>query len=67
MLENGFDERVADHDLAIEMYKRAFKLGNTDSAINIALIYLNVSNSYFTQLLFRVYGSIKMLTRLKHC
>lgn len=42
MLENGFDERVADHELAIEMYKKALKLGNSDAAINIALIYLNV-------------------------
>jgi len=46
MLENGFDERVADHELGIEMYKKALKLGNSDAAINIALIYLNVKSNF---------------------
>lgn len=44
MLENGFDERPADPDQAIELYKKAIKLGSSDAAINLALVYLNVTS-----------------------
>lgn len=42
MLENGFDEKLSDHEQALEYYKKAHKLGSTDATINIALYYLNV-------------------------
>lgn len=43
MIELGFDDRVADPDYAMEIYKKAIKLGSSDAAINLALIYLNVN------------------------
>lgn len=42
MLENGYDEKMSDPDQALEYYKRAHKMGNTDATINIAIYYLNV-------------------------
>ena len=42
MTENGFDDRIGDPEQALEYYKKAHKLGNTDASINIALMYLNV-------------------------
>ena len=43
MIELGFDDRVADPDQAMGIYKKAIKLGSSDAAINLALIYLNVN------------------------
>ncbi len=42
MIENGFDERLGDPEGALEYYKKAHKLGNTDASVNIAILYLNV-------------------------
>lgn len=42
MTENGFDDRVGDPETALEYYKKAYKMGNTNASINIALLYLNV-------------------------
>ncbi len=42
MIENGFDERLGDPESALEYYKKAHKLGNTDASVNIAILYLNV-------------------------
>lgn len=53
MLEIGFEDRVADPEQAIDLYKKAIKLGNSDAAINLALMYLNVTTySYFIDNLF---------------
>jgi TPR repeat protein len=42
MNESGFNEKVSDPEQALEWYKRAHKLGNTDASINIALYHINV-------------------------
>ena len=42
MLETGFDGKMAEPDIAIEWYRKAHKLGNTDATINLAVVYLNV-------------------------
>jgi TPR repeat protein len=44
MLESGFDEKMSDPEQALEFYKKAHKLGNTDATINLALFHLNVSD-----------------------
>lgn len=41
MTETGFEDKPGDPEGALEYYKRANKLGNTDAAINIAIYYVN--------------------------
>ena len=41
MIEVGFEDRVSDPENALDYYKKAHKLGNTDATINIAIYYLN--------------------------
>jgi TPR repeat protein len=41
MIESGFEDRISDPETALDYYKRAHKLGNTDATINIAIYYLN--------------------------
>jgi TPR repeat protein len=41
MVETGFEDRLADPEQALDYYKKANKLGNTDAAINIAVYYVN--------------------------
>ena len=41
MIEVGFEDRAGDPDQALEYYRKANKLGNTDASINIAIYYIN--------------------------
>ena len=41
MIEVGFEDRPGDPDQALEYYRKANKLGNTDASINIAIYYIN--------------------------
>lgn len=44
MIECGFEDRPGDPEAALDFYKRAHKLGNTDASINIAMYHLNGIN-----------------------
>lgn len=41
MIELGFDDRPGDPEQALDYYRKAHKLGNTDASINIAVYYIN--------------------------
>lgn len=41
MIELGFEDKPGDPEQALDYYKRAHKLGNSDATINIAIYYLN--------------------------
>lgn len=41
MIEVGYEDKAGDPETALDYYKRAHKLGNSDATINIAVYYLN--------------------------
>jgi len=41
MIEVGYEDRISDPEGAMQYYRQAHKLGNTDATINLAIYYLN--------------------------